>query len=67
MIKKKGSKEHMSKLMQESVKIKCCYCDIKDGCKYRKNKEKSEEMGFITYCNMTPNVPKSAKKNKKKV
>lgn len=66
MIKKKKAKNHMAKLMEESVKIKCCYCLIKDDCEYRARKEDSEAKGFITYCNMTPNRPKSARKNKKK-
>lgn len=64
MISKKASKLHMAKLMKESVKIKCCYCLIKDECPHRKQKEDSESKGFVTYCNMTPNIPKSSKKNK---
>ena len=64
MIGKKKAKLHMDQLMKESVKIKCCYCLIKDDCPLRKRKEDSEAKGFVTYCNRTPNRPKSAKKNK---
>lgn len=64
MIGKKQAKKHMAKLMGESVKIKCCYCLIKDECPKRKWKEDSEAKGFVTYCNMTPNQPKSSRKNK---
>lgn len=48
-----------------AVKIKCCYCDEKDVCKFRTRKEKWEEQGVMTRCTMTPN--KKKKKSKKKI
>lgn len=42
-----------------AVRIKCCYCDIKDTCKRREFKEKNEMDGIRTSCMITPNVPRS--------
>ncbi|MCR3758662.1 hypothetical protein [Clostridium felsineum] len=57
-------KNKLKELYAKSIKIKCCYCTINDSCKYRKSKEESENMGITTYCSLTPNRPKNAKKNK---
>lgn len=63
-VKRKNlKKEKMQKLISESKKIKCCYCDARETCKTRAYKEKSEEMGINTYCSITPN--KKVKKNKR--
>lgn len=58
----------MQELIKNSKKIKCCYCDICDTCSVRSQKEKSENMGIITHCTLTPNilVKKKNKKSKKK-
>ena len=45
-----------------AVKIKCCYCDIKDTCKFRARKEADENKGITTYCTQTPNVVGKKKK-----
>jgi len=56
----------LDNMYERSVKIKCCYCDLKEDCRNRATKEKSEKMGFTTYCSMTPNRPKSFVKRQKK-
>lgn len=43
------------------VKILCRFCDIRDTCRRRANKEKYEESGWITRCTITPNRPKKKK------
>lgn len=58
-VKRKNEKKLKSKLMVEnSVKIKCCYCDLAESCSYRPRKESTEKMGIMTYCSMTPNKKK---------
>ena len=65
-VKTKNKKKlKMQELIANSTKIKCCYCDLQETCSLRANKEKSENMGIITHCTLTPNVSKK-KKNKKK-
>lgn len=59
---KKRKKNKIQELISKSIRIKCCYCDLKGNCKTQASKEKSENMGFTTYCTMTPNVPKKQKK-----
>jgi hypothetical protein len=67
-VKRKNEKRNkLDELYKKSVKIKCIYCDSKDDCRFRKNKEKSEDMGITTYCTMTPNKPKSFLKKQKKL
>lgn len=66
MLKKKNAKKQMKYLMDNGVKIKCMFCDIKNNCKTRVNKEKSEALGIITYCTLTPNRPKKRKKKQYK-
>ena len=64
---KKRKKLRMQELIKNSKKIKCCYCDICDTCTVRAQKEKSENMGIITHCTLTPNIlVKKNKKGKKK-
>lgn len=67
IVKRKGSKRKLDEAYAAGVKIKCCYCDIKDECLRRNNKEHSESLGFITRCSLTPNRPKSVDKSKKRV
>lgn len=65
-VKAKNKKKlKMKELMDNSVRIKCKYCDIYETCKVKINKEKSENMGIITHCTLTPNLPKKSKKSKK--
>jgi hypothetical protein len=60
-------RKKLDDMYKSAVLIKCMYCDIKDGCKTRVNKEKSEIMGITTYCTLTPNKTKNyIKKNKNK-
>lgn len=55
----------MQKLIADSTKIKCCYCDIKDECTVRASKEKSESLNIVTHCTLTPNVSKKKRKKNK--
>ena len=59
--KKKESAETWAK----AVKIRCCYCDAKETCKFRERKEKDENRGITTYCTQTPNVIGKKKKKAK--
>lgn len=55
--------ERMKKLgLYQEVKIRCCYCDIKDICPRRPHKEAYEARGIMTRCPFTPNRPKKKKK-----
>lgn len=56
----------MEELMKNSTKIKCCYCVLSGECKLQAQKEKSENMGIITHCTLTPNVKKKKSNIKKK-
>lgn len=60
-----GSKLRKKSALDNAVKIKCCYCDIKETCIKRSNKEDYEEKGIMSYCTLTPNRPQSFKKKKK--
>lgn len=67
-VKQKNRKKLiMNELVNKSTKIKCCYCDLSGKCKVQASKEKSESMGIITHCTLTPNVKKNktAKRNVK--
>lgn len=58
-VKAKNKKKlHMEELVKNSTKIKCCYCDLSGSCSLQASKEKSENMGIITHCTLTPNVKK---------
>ena len=57
--RKRRQKEEM---MLRAVRIKCCYCDIKDTCIRREGKEKDEKLGRRTSCTLTPNIPRSKSK-----
>jgi hypothetical protein len=50
--------------LYKEVKIKCQYCDIRDTCHLRAQKESYEERGWSTRCPFTPNQPKKKKKAK---
>lgn len=52
--------------VDEAVKIKCCYCELKDICTNRAKKEKYEEAGWVTRCTISPNRPGSKRKKRKK-
>lgn len=64
--RKLQKKKKMQDLINNSVRIKCCYCNIKDSCSHRYSKEKSEQMGIKTFCSITPNKTKSSIKKKKR-
>lgn len=58
-VKKKKLKQIKSKALKEnSTSILCRFCDLKDSCKVKRNKEASEKMGIKTYCTLTPNKSK---------
>lgn len=64
---KKRKKLESAESWARAVKIKCCYCDIKEECKFRARKENDENKGIVTYCTQTPNtVGKKKKKSKAK-
>lgn len=46
----------------KAIKIKCCYCNLYGNCDRQAYKENSENLGLITYCTLTPNVPKKQRK-----
>lgn len=48
------------------VRIRCRYCELKDACERRAQKEKYEKAGWMTSCDLTPNRPTGKKKKKKK-
>lgn len=52
--------------LDDAVKIKCCYCELKDECNRRKQKEKYEQAGWITRCSISPNRPGVKRKKRKK-
>lgn len=52
--------------LEDAVKIKCCYCDLKDVCIRRENKERYEQDNWITRCTLTPNRPGAKRKKRKK-
>lgn len=54
-------KKEREELEAKAVRIKCCFCDIKDTCNRRAGKEKDEKLGRMTLCTLTPNRPKSFK------
>lgn len=58
---KNRKKKERDELMDKAVRIKCCFCDIKDTCTRRAGKEKDEKAGRMTYCTQTPNRPRSFK------
>lgn len=58
----KQKKARSQYLTENAVKIKCCYCDARETCKYRAQKESTEKIGITTKCTMTPNKKKQAKK-----
>ena len=51
---------------EKAVKIKCCFCELKDECNCRAQKEKYEEAGWTTRCTVTPNRPGAKRKSRKK-
>lgn len=43
--------------LDQAVKIKCRYCDVKETCPLRSRKEGYEASGWTTRCTITPNRP----------
>lgn len=56
--------KELRKEIEKAVKIRCQYCDIKDSCSVRGEKEAYEDLGVMTYCTLTPNRPNKRKKKK---
>ena len=46
-------KQNILNLINDSKKIACRHCVLCGNCNTQKQKEKSEEMGIITYCSLT--------------
>lgn len=66
-VKQRNRKKNFKQeLYAKAVKIKCCYCDKKGDCIYQLRKEKSEDLGYTTYCTLTPNIPKKQRKRIKR-
>lgn len=58
-VKRKNEKKNRINNLYENGKlIKCCYCEDKDTCRIRVNKEHSEGLGIKTYCTLSPNKVK---------
>lgn len=61
--------KHSFKLIDPTatvVKIKCRYCDARNSCQRRSQKEQYENKGIVSYCSLTPNRPQSRKRSKSK-
>lgn len=52
--------------LEDAVKIKCGYCDLKDICTVRDRKERYEDADWTTRCVITPNRPGVKRKKRKK-
>jgi len=52
---RKTKKHYKNYLTKYAVKIKCCYCDLYNNCRWREGKEFCEKKGIITKCTVTPN------------
>jgi len=62
-VKRKNQKKLLSEYNNiRAVKIKCCFCDARENCKYREGKERSENKGILTLCTDSPNISKSKQK-----
>lgn len=59
-------KQKMLSIISNSKKIACRHCVLYGNCSTQEYKEKSEEMGIITYCLLTPNKEKAKKSSSKK-
>lgn len=51
---------------KDAIRIKCCYCELKEECTRRIHKEREERHGLTTYCTLTTNRPQSRKKKRSK-
>lgn len=61
-VKRKNQKKLESKKSWErAIRIKCCYCDAKEDCRFKARKEEDENRGIITYCTISPNCDKKKK------
>lgn len=58
---KKGAKQ-LRKIADEATFIRCRHCQIKDTCSKRASKEAVEAKGILTFCSITPNKNKKARK-----
>lgn len=66
MLKKKNAKKIMKNYKENARKVKCINCPKCDNCTLRKNKEKSENLGIITYCTLAPKKDTKPKNRKKR-
>lgn len=66
MLKKKNAKKIMDNYKKNARRVKCINCPKCDNCSLRGNKEKSEDLGIITYCTLAPKKELKPKKAKRK-
>lgn len=46
------------KVTHKEIKLLCCFCEAKDVCYVRSQKEQYEKSGWTTRCILTPNQKK---------
>jgi hypothetical protein len=54
--------EELRTVISKSIQIRCRWCEIKDTCLKRAEKESYENKGWMTRCAITPNKATSKKK-----
>jgi hypothetical protein len=54
--------EELRKVISTSIQIRCRWCEIKDTCPKRAEKESYENKGWMTRCTITPNKTSGKKK-----
>lgn len=54
----------VKKPLKDAVKIRCRFCSIQDECNRKERKERYEDSGVVTYCQITPDTKKRKKKKK---
>jgi hypothetical protein len=54
--------EELRKVISGSIQIRCRWCEVKDTCSKRAEKESYESKGWMTRCAITPNKVTSKKK-----
>ena len=66
MKKRQWKKRYKREILDRLKLIMCRYCDSKETCKHRVEKEKKEALHIKTYCLLSPNgrVPLRYKLNK---
>lgn len=60
-VKRMKEKEKLRNLIDAAPRMRCRYCNIKDNCSRRVDKEMYENNGIMTRCLITPNRLKKKK------